>query len=217
VRVLIVTPSFPPNVGGPASYSWELLSRWPPKVSTTVASFGSPISSKIDPRIILISTSGGVFVRQLRLFWACLIKGKDVDVFFLQEPAVVGLTALITARILGKKVVTKYFGDPVWEDGQRHLVEKRSLPEFLSDWRSTLNFQSKMTNFVLKHSDLIIVPTDFLLGILLKHYNLDKNYVVNLYSPVDLVTSVPLIKNKGFSWNRHVATLSKYFSNISKS
>lgn len=165
MRILIVTPIFPPTIGGPATYLKELLVRLPPQIPVKVLTFGEGQ----NPNVTFISTKGGLIFRQLKFFLTALKLGIDCDLFYLQEPAVVGLSGLIAAKILGKKAITKYVGDPAWEKLRRDKKNPGPLEDFLlnAHHKSWLFFTTK---FVLTNSDRIITPAKYLKNLLSKAY-----------------------------------------------
>ncbi|MBI3559338.1 hypothetical protein HY085_02985 [Candidatus Gottesmanbacteria bacterium] len=51
MRVLIVTTNFPPEIGGAASYAWELHQRLPPKIKTQVVTFAKNPDEHLDKSV----------------------------------------------------------------------------------------------------------------------------------------------------------------------
>lgn len=170
LKVLIVTPIFPPEIGGPATYTKELLERLPPEVGVKVISFGA--NSSRDYEVTIISVAGGIVLRQARLFFQCLTQGAKADIFYLQEPAVVGFVGLVAGKLLGKEVITKYVGDPEWEETRRGGKPGGWL--------------ARVTGFVLKNSDKVIVPASHLVDWLVGMYGLSKERITVIPNSVEL-------------------------------
>lgn len=189
MKLLIVTPNYPPEGGGPASSSWELLHRLPPKIAVQVISF-TPEKISVEPEVRLVSTDGSSLERQLRFFLWCLRWGFNTDIFLLMEPGVVGPAGFLAAKLLGKKVITKYFGDPVWEESQRLRKTQLSLTDFLAKKQNFLNWQSFLSRIVVTYSDGIIVPFEFLADVLEQYYGLNKEKIAILYSPAEIPSGV---------------------------
>src|SRR3989344_4226716 len=106
MKILIVTPIFPPEIGGPATYTTEILKRLPPNPKLTVISFNRFLEALPPSDVYFVTTIGGMVMRQLRLFFTCLKRGYRADIFYLQEPAVVGLSGVVSGKLLGKRVIT---------------------------------------------------------------------------------------------------------------
>lgn len=186
MKILIITAIFPPEIGGPATYANELLIKLP---NIKVVSFGN---QKYTSQTHFIPTAGGLLKRQLSFFIDCLKLGFDCDIFYLLEPAVVGLSAFLAAKVLGKKLIVKYVGDPAWEDLRRNY-NATTLPEFLSSINSKLNWLYWVTRIVLSNSDKIVVPAKHLSEILTKHYKVDSVVIPN---SVDIQNPNIVKKNK---------------------
>lgn len=103
MRILIATPLYPPDAGGPATYSKILKEELPKRgIDTRVVSFGEV---RHLPKII----------RHTVYFFKILRAGKDADIIFAQDPVSVGLPACLASRILRKHFVVKIVGDYAWE------------------------------------------------------------------------------------------------------
>jgi glycosyltransferase involved in cell wall biosynthesis len=113
MRILVATGIYPPQIGGPATYSKLLYDELPKRgFQVDIVNFGDFISK---PKII----------RHILFFIELLKKGQGVDVVYAQDPVSVGLPALIASQILQKKFVLKIVGDYAWEQGvQRFRVER---------------------------------------------------------------------------------------------
>ena len=164
--------------------------------------------------IHLVSTSGSMLERQLKLFITCIRYGLRSDIFYLQDPAVVGLSGMLAAKTLGKKVLIKYLGDPVWEERQRKMETKLSLPEFMNSKYAWKDWRSYAAKIVLHLSNKIIVPAVYLEETLEKDYQIPKSKVEILYNSVDIPTAV---MTKGhYSWSENITKLNTIFESLVK-
>ncbi len=150
-RVLIATGIFPPESGGPATYSKILLDELPKEnFGVRVLSFSS---FKRYPKIL----------RHILYFIKALRLGKNADIIFAQDPASVGLPAMLAAKILRKKFILKIVGDYAWEQGAQRFGVKEVLDDFLDKkygWQ--VEFLRKIQKFVTNHAEKIIVPSEYL-------------------------------------------------------
>ncbi len=182
MKILIVTPIYPPEIGGPATYSHELLQRLPPKIEVKIVSFGP--EDKSYNNIQIVSTRGGFLIRQSRFFLALLKHTPSVDLVYIQEPVVVGLGGVLVARVFGKKVLTKYVGDPSWENYQNNEGSE-NLIEYLKDEKNH-DWRFKICKLVLDLSEKIITPGAHLGEILAKNYQVKKNKIAVIPNSVEI-------------------------------
>lgn len=151
MKILIATGIFPPDIGGPATYSKILADELPKRgVGVDVLSFGSV---RALPKV------ARHFIYFFKVFW----RGIKADIIFAQDPVSVGFPAVIAATILRKPLVLKIVGDYAWEQGVGRFGVKELLDEFLTKkygWR--VEFLRKIQKFVANRANKIIVPSNYL-------------------------------------------------------
>ena len=102
MKLLIATPLYPPDVGGPATYAKTLESCLPAKdVSVTLVKFG-------DVRHLPKGISHIAYL--MNLFRVA----RNTDIILALDPASVGLPATLVAMVLRKPLVVKIVGDYAW-------------------------------------------------------------------------------------------------------
>lgn len=152
-KVLICTGIFPPQIGGPATYSKLLLDRLPKRgIDVRVQSFGWVIKY---PKII----------RHILYFFKVLFCGINKDIIYAQDPVSVGFPALIAAKILRKKFYLKIVGDYAWEQGSQRNGVTDLLDQFSTEYDKypfLVRILKKVEFFVADHADKIIVPSNYL-------------------------------------------------------
>ena len=153
-KVLICTPLYPPDIGGPATYS-KLLKDELPKhgFGVDVLSFGSV---RKLPR----------FVRHFVYFLKVLKIGHKFDIIFAQDPVSVGLPSLFAAKVLRKKFILKIVGDYAWEQGIQRFGVEDLLDNFIDKkygWR--VESLRRIQKFTANSADKIIVPSFYLKNI----------------------------------------------------
>jgi len=98
MRVLICTGLYPPDIGGPATYSKMLVNELPKRgFFVSVLSFGTV---RHLPKIF----------RHFIYFLKTMQLGKEADVIFAQDPVSVGLPSLLASKLLGKLFIVKIVG-----------------------------------------------------------------------------------------------------------
>ncbi|MDP3934626.1 MAG: glycosyltransferase family 4 protein, partial [Candidatus Giovannonibacteria bacterium] len=153
-RILIATGIFPPEGGGPATYSKILLDELPKEnFGVRVLSF---ISFRRYPKIL----------RHILYFIKALRLGKNADIIFAQDPVSVGFPAMLAAKILRKKFILKIVGDYAWEQGVQRFGVKEVLDDFLKNkYKWEVEFLRKIQKFVANRANRIIVPSKYLKGV----------------------------------------------------
>lgn len=150
-RVLIATGIFPPEGGGPATYSKILLDELPKEnFGVRVLNFGS----------VRRLPKG---IKHIVYFFGALRLGKNADIIFAQDPVSVGLPAMLAAKILCKKFILKIVGDYAWEQGVQRFGVKETLDAFLlNKYGWEVEFLKKIQKFVANSAEKIIVPSEYL-------------------------------------------------------
>src|SRR3989344_2242944 len=103
MKVLIATGLYPPEIGGPATYS-KCLEELLPAQGIKVAVL--PFSRvRRWPKV----------VRHIAYFFLVLREGYRTDAVYAQDPVSVGLPAFFGAFLMRKPFFLKVVGDYAWE------------------------------------------------------------------------------------------------------
>ena len=118
MRLLITSPVFPPDLGGPAVYvpslARFLLERGH---EVKVVAFCSELDPKGFPFPVHAVPRGPLPVRYIKAFFAVLREAKDVDVVYVQEH--LALLHVLAARLRGKPTLIRIMVDGSWEIAHR--------------------------------------------------------------------------------------------------
>ena len=167
-KIVIITPIFPPEQRGPATYCFELCQKIP-SVVITFTKDPTPIK---NIKIISIPQSGGLFIRQVRLLWQII--NTDCDLIYAQGADVCGFAAVIAGKLLHKPVVIKFVGDLSIEL-KRDFKKGDLLAKFVE----------LVTFVVLRLADKIIFPARHLQDSICEKYKIDKNKTNVIYNAVN--------------------------------
>ena len=183
MKLLIATPIYPPDIGGPATYA-KILEDELPKLGVVV-------------RLVSFHT-----VRHLPkgiahvVYFLKLIRASfGVDVILALDPASVGLPAALVAMIFRKKFVVKIVGDYAWEQGSQRFGVADTLDEFVKKPNSAFLFSVRLLRFVqtfvANHANRILVPSHYLKGIVSAWGILPAHIIVveNAFDPLPLLPS----------------------------
>ena len=155
MKILICTGIYPPDIGGPATYSKLLFKEFPKRgIGVEVLSFSAV---RMYPKIF----------RHFLYFLKVLKQGKKVDLIYAQDPVSVGMPSCLASKILGKKFILKIVGDYAWEQFQNQKSTKQNKVNSVVS-KIKKNRDSEGTSVVteIKNQDLtqeekFITPEEF--------------------------------------------------------
>ena len=171
-KILIATPLYPPQLGGPASRTVLFEHRLPEKGFTiSVVKFGSVLGF---PKII----------RHILYFFMVLFRGLTANIILAQDPVSVGLPSLFASKILMKKFILIIVGDYAWEQGSQRSGVTDFLDAFSVEsekYSFLVRMLKKIQFFVASHADEIIVPSNYLKKII-TNWGVNPNKIQVIYN-----------------------------------
>jgi len=192
MKILLTTPIFPPEIGGPATYTHEISRRLLKKGhKVCVVTFADAEPEVKDIEVIPVRLNYrllGSLRRQLRLFLTVLRAAREVDLLYAQGAVVVGLCSLIVGKLLKKPVAVKFVGDVAWERAVNTAKTNKSLEEFLTQPEGGFYIKliMRIQRFVFHRAKKIITPSNYLKNILVKFYQLPGSKIEVVYNAVEL-------------------------------
>lgn len=186
MRILIATGVYPPESGGPATYT-KLLEERLPELGFSV---------KVLPFRTVRHLPPGI--RHAAYFFACLRMARGAHLIYAQDPVSVGLPALLAARITGKKFMVRLGGDYAWEQARQRFGVLDELDTFQTKsygWRVEL--LRRVQRFVVRRAHAVIVPSEYMRAIVGTWTNPAK--VHRIYSSIALpLIALPAERPQGF-------------------
>ncbi|MDB5264440.1 MAG: hypothetical protein JWN64_11 [Parcubacteria group bacterium] len=152
MRLLIATPLYPPESGGPATYAKILETELPLQgVEVGLVKFGE---FKKYPKVI----------RHILYFFALLKALKDSDVLLALDPVSTGFPAALAAGVMRKTFVVKIVGDYAWEQGTQRSGITATLDVFVQEKRVPFQVacMRSVQRFVANRAVRVIVPSEYL-------------------------------------------------------
>lgn len=158
-KILIATGIYPPDGGGPATYSKLLYDQLPKEsFEVEVLSFGEV---RHLPKLL----------RHIVYFIKTIRRGRTMDIIFAQDPVSVGLPAMLAARLLRKKFLLKIVGDYAWEQGIQRFGVTDRLDDFAGKTHGYgvgVRMLKIIERVVAQNAERIIVPSEYLRTIVVK-------------------------------------------------
>lgn len=153
-RIVVATPLYPPEVGGPATYARALADELPKRgIDVTLVKFSE------------VRTMPKIF-RHLAYAWKVFRAAKGAALVFALDPVSVGLPAVFGAKLRLVPFVVKVVGDYAWEQGVQRSGLTQTLDEYLEMITMTLPQRVRWHRYieesVVHAAALILVPSAYL-------------------------------------------------------
>lgn len=152
MRLLIATPLYPPESGGPATYVKILEERLPGK--------------DIEVEVVKFSTVRRYPKALRHLAYAYLVQRalRQADAVLALDPVSTGLPSALAARLLRKPFFVKVVGDYAWEQGRQRYGVSGSLDAFVREPQHSTRVRilQAVEAWVAKSAHTVIVPSQYL-------------------------------------------------------
>jgi glycosyltransferase involved in cell wall biosynthesis len=183
MTILIATGLYPPESGGPATYSKLLKDRLP----------GLDIEVKVLPFSSVRHLPKAL--RHAAYFWQCVRQSKGCILIYAQDPVSVGLPAWLASVVTGRTFMVRLGGDYAWEQArQRHGVIDE-LDDFQRrNYGPATELLRAVQIFVVNRARAVVVPSEYMKGVVGKWTNPQK--VHRIYSSINLEPPLQLPKDR---------------------
>lgn len=194
MRLLIVTPIFPPQIGGPASYVGGLFERLQKQHQVQVVTFSpSKISNK--KKVFSVSTSGTMLTRQARLLLQLLTLTQNKQIIYAQGTIVVGVASLIVSKLKRIPFFIKFVGDEVWEAMAEAGITKETLDAFYVRTHAA-SPKLWLHRLVLRLASSIIVPSNYLKDFLVSAHGISASKICVIPNAVEISSDATTKRSK---------------------
>ncbi|HOZ53626.1 MAG TPA: glycosyltransferase family 4 protein [bacterium] len=176
LKILIATGIFPPDIGGPATYSKLLLEELPKK--------------GFEPDLLSFSNFRNKYpkiISHIFYFFNIIKKGRRADIIYVQDPVSVGFPVALANIFLGKKMILKIVGDYAWEQGCQRFGVTDLLDEFSINFKKysiLVRAFKKIQLFSSKKANNVIVPSTYLKNIV-TNWGIDPIKIKVIYNAFD--------------------------------
>jgi glycosyltransferase involved in cell wall biosynthesis len=211
MRIFISTGIYPPEVGGPAEYAFNLEKEWKNnghKVSIGVFSTWNFLPTGLRHLAYLISIIPNIFF---------------ADYVFILDTFSAALPTVILGKFLGKKMVLRTGGDFLWESYVERTGDLVLLRDFYQ--KSQNNFSSKekkifnLIKYILKNVSVIVWSTKWQQDIFTAPYGLKnvKSVIIENYFGQKIAAGTYSKKNfiaggRKLKW-KNIQMVSEVFNN----
>ncbi|TSC72806.1 MAG: phosphatidylinositol alpha-mannosyltransferase [Parcubacteria group bacterium Gr01-1014_70] len=202
---MIATGIFPPDIGGPATYSKllaeELSKRGHTIMIVTYRDNVSRISYLVSNResdirntkyeIRTISRNLPKGLRHLIYFWQVFKNGRSADAIYAQDAVSAGFPALLAAFLLRKRFFLKIVGDHAWEQGMQRFDVTDMLDDFLGKrYGVRVGLLRLVQKCTARCALRVIVPSEYLKSIV-ERWGIASHKIVVIPNAVSLPDHIP--------------------------
>lgn len=194
MKILVATGIYPPDIGGPATYSKLLCDELPKRGHIVeILSFGEVRGL---PKII----------RHAAYFFKVLKRGRKCDIIFAQDPMSVGLPSMLASKILRKKFLIRVAGDYAWEQAVQRFNITDGIDEFQSKkYALKVELLRFIQKFVVIKADKVITPSHYFKNIVSGWIN-GGDKVETIYNGIDLSSNhIAVQKSKNSSLKKIIS------------
>ncbi|MDP3784465.1 MAG: glycosyltransferase family 4 protein [bacterium] len=154
MKILIAAGIYPPDVGGPATYSKFIEEEF--------KKLGHEVEVLVFSRLLHFPK----FLRHLIYFWKILKTVQNFDVILTTDTISAGLPAHLAAFLARRPYVLKIGGDYVWEQGVQRWGVKELLDDFLKKrYGFKVELMRKLQAHVAKSAAKVIAPSKYLASV----------------------------------------------------
>jgi glycosyltransferase involved in cell wall biosynthesis len=186
MKLVVATPLYPPEVGGPATYA-KLLEEGLPERGIEVA-------------LVKFSDVRGLpkLVRHYAYYRRVLKAARSADAVLALDPVSVGMPACRAAENAGKPFFVKIVGDYAWEQGRQRFGVTEDLDAFVKNARVPLlvRILRAAQKRVAEHAERIIVPSTYLKGIV-EAWGIPSEKIEVIHNGIELPRELPVIERPG--------------------
>ena len=174
MKVLVATGLYPPEIGGPATYSKLLEDSLPSHgIEVTVLPFRQ---ARRYPKV----------VRHIVYAYQALRAARGTSLIYAQDPMSVGVPAWLAAFVLRKKFVLKVVGDYAWEQARQRSGYGGTIEEFQDACVPLLaGIMRTIERFVARRAVRVVVPSKYLAGVVTT-WGVPKEKIVVIYNGVSI-------------------------------
>lgn len=193
MKIVLATPIYPPEIGGPATYTKELAERLHEKHDLTIVAYTDVREPFPGTRLVPISKRRPLPIRLIKFFLAVLRESREADVVYVQNAMAAGLPVALASTFLRKPFVLKFVGDEAWERATQHKLTKKRLEEFLKspegNWKTKV--MMAIQGFVLRRAKVVTTPSAYLSEEIIRAYGVRPEQAVVNYNAADDTEVLP--------------------------
>lgn len=193
MKIVLATPLYPPEIGGPATYTKELAERLRDEHEIIIVAYATT-SEKIEgAELVTISKQRPLPIRLIKFTWELWRASRTADIIYVQNAVAAGLPAALVGLLTGTPVILKFVGDEAWERASQTKQTKRRLEEYLKKPEGSFRIRIIMAleGWVLRHVSKVTTPSAYLTEALIRTYRVPRKRTLVNYNAADKTENAP--------------------------
>lgn len=193
VKIILATPVYPPEIGGPATYTKELALRLRDKHEIIIVAYASTSEFISGTTLYVASKRRPLLLRLLKYTSDLYRAARGADVIYVQNAMASGFPAVLVSMLRHIPVVLKFVGDEAWERASQERRTKKRLEEFLENPDGGFGATVRMIiqGFVLRHANIVTTPSSYLRDAIVRTYKIKNNRAVVNYNASEKEAEAP--------------------------
>ncbi len=198
MKIVIATPIYPPEIGGPATYTKELCERLHDQHEIIVVAYTDVREAFPKTTLIAVSKQRPLFTRLIKYFFAVYKASENADLIYVQNAMAAGLPVALVSILCNKPFALKFVGDEAWERATQNKLTEKKLEDFLSSPEGGIKIKLMMMiqGFVLRQAKVVTTPSAYLLEELKKTYGVKNERAVVNYNAAEETEVLPFEATK---------------------
>lgn len=180
-KIVVATPLYPPEIGGPATYVRELEDGLPERgIEIHVVKFSDV---RHLPRLL----------RHFAYYRRVCEALKNADAVLALDPVSVGYPAHCAARKIGKPLIVKIVGDYAWEQGVQRFGVTQLLDDFVQTTQRNIfvRILQRIEKRVATAAKAIIVPSPYLKDIV-SEWGIAPEKITVIHNGISIPHTIPV-------------------------
>jgi glycosyltransferase involved in cell wall biosynthesis len=193
MKIVIATPIYPPEIGGPATYTKELCVRLHQEHEITVVAYTNVREAFSGTTLVPVSKNHPLLVRLIKYFLTLWNISKNKDLIYVQNAMAAGLPTAIVSIFRGIPFILKFVGDEAWERATQAKKTNKKLEDFLANPEGGIKIKLMMIvqGFVLRKASIVTTPSAYLSEELVKAYRVDPKKAIVNYNAAEETEILP--------------------------
>lgn len=185
MNIVLAGEVFPPDLGGPATYTPKIAAALHDKghgVKVVCYSDANPNNDQYTFEVFRVPFSRFKFGHHFKYTKRLWLLAKGSDLIYAQGPVSSGLPAVFVAKLQRKKIVIKVVGDYAWEQARSQEKVKTRIDSFQkTNQKGFIGLLQKIEKYTTRYADKVIVPSEYLKSIVVG-WGVSSNNVLVIYN-----------------------------------
>jgi len=184
-RLLIISGSFPPDSGGPASLLPNLIPVLMKNgYEITVLTYGDQ-ADNLPYKVVRISRRANKLFVIFKLVWTAIKLAKDCDQIYSLDVYWPGLAAMIASKLLGRKQISRFTGDSAFETAANNSWTSKNVVDFQKDY---INFKIQWLKWcrnAILHNCRYVITDSYFLQKLIIGFGINRDKILVVHNSVE--------------------------------